>query len=104
MVAFTTKTETFPEPLDVPEAVAAGNPLFVDRLEAIELQVSGTFSATIQPQISLDGVNWEDVGAAITAVGLATIANTARFIRANVTVYVSGTPVVVVDGREQGSP
>lgn len=102
MVAFTEKIEIFPESLPVPQAVEAGAPLLVDRLEAIEVQTSGTFVATVQLQISLDGENWDNVGAPISATGLTTITNTARFLRANVTAYTSGQPVIKVDGKGFG--
>jgi hypothetical protein len=102
MVAFTTKNETFPEQLPVPVAVESGAPLFVDRLDEIQVQFSGTFTATIQLQGSLDNVNWTDVGAAVSAPGLVAVSGPLQFLRANVTAFTSGVPVAIVDGQGGG--
>lgn len=61
----------------------AGQPVF--------LQVSGITSATVALQGSLDGTNWSTIGTALTANGIITIANAPTYLRANCTVYVSGT-------------
>lgn len=60
-----------------------GNPAF--------LQVNGITSATVVFQGSLDGTNWSTLGTALTADGLVTVANAPKYLRANCTVYVSGT-------------
>ena len=61
----------------------AGNPAF--------LQVNGITSATVVFQGSLDGTNWATIGTALTANGIITTANSPKYLRANCTVYVSGT-------------
>jgi hypothetical protein len=61
----------------------AGQPAF--------LQVSGITSATVVLQGSLDGTNWSTLGTALTADGFVTVANATKYLRANCTVYVSGT-------------
>ena len=61
----------------------AGQPAF--------LQVSGITSATVAMQGSLDGTNWSTIGTALTADGMITVANAPKYLRANCTVYVSGT-------------
>jgi hypothetical protein len=61
----------------------AGQPAF--------LQVSGITSATVVLQGSLDGTNWSTLGTALTADGLVTVANAPKYLRANCTVYVTGT-------------
>jgi pectate lyase len=61
----------------------AGQPAF--------LQVSGITSATVALQGSLDGSNWSTIGTALTANGIITIANAPTYLRANCTVYVTGT-------------
>ena len=63
--------------------VDAGQPSF--------LQVSGITSATVALQGSLDGTNWATIGTALTANGIITTANSPKYLRANCTVYVSGT-------------
>ena len=61
----------------------AGQPAF--------LQVSGITSATVAFQGSLDGTTFATIGTALTADGIVTIANAPKYLRANCTVYVSGT-------------
>jgi hypothetical protein len=61
----------------------AGQPAF--------LQVSGITSATVVLQGSLDGTNWSTLGTALTADGLVTVANAPKYLRANCTLYVTGT-------------
>jgi hypothetical protein len=61
----------------------AGQPAF--------LQVSGITSATVALQGSLDGTNWSTLGTALTADGLVTVANAPKYLRANCTVYATGT-------------
>ena len=55
------------------------------------LQVSGITSATVTLQGSLDGSIWSTLGTALTADGMITVANAPKYLRANCTVYVSGT-------------
>jgi hypothetical protein len=55
------------------------------------LQVSGITSATVALQGSLDGTNWSTIGTALTANGMITVANAPKYLRANCTVYVTGT-------------
>jgi hypothetical protein len=55
------------------------------------LQVSGITSATVALQGSLDGTNWSTIGTALTANGIITVANAPKYLRANCTVYVTGT-------------
>ena len=61
----------------------AGQPAF--------LQVSGITSATVALQGSLDGVTFSTIGTALTGDGMITIANAPKYLRANVTAYVTGT-------------
>lgn len=55
------------------------------------IQVSGIASATVVAQGSLDNSTWATIGSALTADGLITITNPPPYIRANVTVYITGT-------------
>jgi hypothetical protein len=55
------------------------------------LQVSGITSATVALEGSLDGTNWSTIGTALTVNGIVTIANAPKYLRANCTVYVTGT-------------
>ena len=72
-------------------ATGASKPIQVDGGQPVFMQVSGVTSATVVLQGSLDGTNWSTLGSALTADGLITIANAPKYVRANCTVYVSGT-------------
>ena len=72
-------------------ATGASKAVQVDGGQPAFLQVSGITSATVILQGSLDGTNWSTIGTALTADGLVTVANAPKYLRANCTVYVSGT-------------
>lgn len=68
----------------------------------VSVQLSGTFSATIEVQVSNDGAAWVAIETAsvaatgtpltsLTAAGVYAGSFTARFLRVHVTGYVSGT-------------
>jgi len=61
----------------------AGQPAF--------LQVSGITSASVALQGSLDGTTYSTIGTALTGDGIITVANAPKYLRANCTVYVTGT-------------
>ena len=63
----------------------------VDTGQPAFLQVSGITSATVALQGSLDGTNWSTIGTALTANGIITVANAPKYLRANCTVFVTGT-------------
>lgn len=86
-----------PFPSSVPDQ---GGPVTVAEYFDKTIQVTGTFvglSMTIQG--SMDGTNWSDITAAITAVGITTFDATVRMIRVNATALTSGTPVIQFGGR-----
>jgi hypothetical protein len=72
-------------------ATGASKAVQVDGGQPAFLQVSGITSATVALQGSLDGTNWSTIGTALTADGLITVANAPKYLRANCTVYVTGT-------------
>jgi hypothetical protein len=72
-------------------ATGASQPIQVDAGQPVFMQVSGITSATVVLQGSLDGTNWATLGTALTADGIVTIANAPMYVRANCTVYVTGT-------------
>ena len=72
-------------------ATGASTAVQVDTGQPAFLQVSGITSATVALQGSLDGTNWSTLGTALTANGLITVQNAPKYLRANCTVYVSGT-------------
>ena len=77
--------------LNAVTASGASSAVQVDGGQPVFLQVNGITSATVVLQGSLDGTNWSTLGSALTADGLITIANAPKYVRANCTVYVSGT-------------
>ena len=72
-------------------ATGASKAVQVDGGQPAFLQVSGITSATVVLQGSLDGTNWSTLGTALTADGLVTVANAPKYLRANCTVFVTGT-------------
>ena len=72
-------------------ATGASTAVQVDAGQPAFLQVSGITSATVVLQGSLDGTNWATIGTALTANGIVTVANAPKYLRANCTVYVTGT-------------
>jgi hypothetical protein len=72
-------------------ATGASTAIQIDGGQPVFMQVSGITSATVVLQGSLDGSNWATLGSALTADGMVTIANAPMYVRANCTVYVTGT-------------
>ena len=72
-------------------ATGASTAVQVDTGQPAFLQVSGITSATVALQGSLDGTNWSTIGTALTANGIVTVANAPKYLRANCTVFVTGT-------------
>ena len=72
-------------------ATGASTSVQIDGGQPVFLQVSGITSATVVLQGSLDGSNWSTLGSSLTADGLITVANAPKYVRANCTVYVTGT-------------
>ena len=72
-------------------ATGASKAVQVDGGQPAFLQVSGITSATVALQGSLDGTNWSTLGTSLTADGIVTVANAPKYLRANCTVYVTGT-------------
>lgn len=72
-------------------ATGASTAVQVDAGQPAFLQVSGITSATVVLQGSLDGTNFSTLGTALTANGIVTVQNAPTYLRANCTVYVTGT-------------
>jgi hypothetical protein len=72
-------------------ATGASSAVQADAGQPAFLQVSGITSATVALEGSLDGTNWSTIGTALTANGMVTVANAPKYLRANCTVYVTGT-------------
>ena len=83
-------------PGDIQASVASGAAQDVRDATTISAYISGTFVGTVQWQISADGTNWLDEGAAQTAPGVVVITKPTFFVRADTTAYTSGTPVGIL--------
>ena len=77
--------------LNAVTATGASTSVQIDGGQPVFMQVSGITSATVVLQGSLDGSNWSTLGSSLTADGLITVANAPKYVRANCTVYVTGT-------------
>jgi hypothetical protein len=77
--------------LNAVTATGASTSVQIDGGQPVFMQVSGVTSATVVLQGSLDGTNWSTLGTALTADGMVTVTNAPKYVRANCTVYVSGT-------------
>ncbi|MEE9395181.1 MAG: hypothetical protein V3W41_22040 [Planctomycetota bacterium] len=84
----------------VPVSVATGAAAVVTNLREKAVQLSGTFSATITIEVSLDGTNFSALTGAVdlTAPAVVAIPFLAVSVRADTTVYASGTPAAAVIG------
>jgi hypothetical protein len=76
-------------------------PTWVADLDSLEVQVQGTFVATVQIQGSLDGATWVTIGSNITAPGIVAVAGNYQYLRINTSAYTSGTPVAEVCGKKR---
>lgn len=83
----------------VPASVAAGVGIDVGRYTRVNVYLKGTFSATVDIQISDEDVDasYRTV-ATVTAVGLTVIDADGNFLRAKTTAFTSGVPTAVVIG------
>lgn len=77
--------------LNAVTATGASKAVQADAGQPAFLQVSGITSATVALQGSLDGTTYSTIGTALTADGIITVANAPKYLRANCTVYVTGT-------------
>lgn len=65
--------------------------------------VSGTFVATIQIQVSMDGTNWAPFGAALTAPGTVKIDIPVKQVRAICSAFTSGSAQVLLGAKNSTS-
>jgi hypothetical protein len=77
-------------------ATGASKAVQADAGQPAILHVTGITSATVALQGSLDGTTYSTIGTALTADGFVTLANAPKYLRANCTVYVSGTIIAKI--------
>lgn len=82
----------------VPVSVAAGAGSDVSKLGEKTVFLDTVFVGTYQLQLSGDGTNYENEGAALTAPGSIFVQKPCMFMRWNCTAYTSGAPVSTADG------
>ena len=83
----------------------AGKEASVLHLDQKTIQVSGdgaSFTGNVQVQGSIDGKEWENVGSAFTAGGVADVARSYGLMRANLSALTSGAIKVLVSGTGYG--
>lgn len=89
-------------PLDVKAASGGsagdGNKQDVSTFNPFTFFLYGTFVATVQLQISFDGVEWFDEQAALTAKGKVVVTAPCMFARAKTTSFTSGAPTGEIVG------
>ncbi len=87
--------------LDVKESVATGDSMNVEDFSTDKgVQVHGTFAATVQVQFSVNGSDFEDVGAALTAPAYVPIPAIAKRVRVDTTAFTSGNPAATLGGSK----
>ena len=90
--------------LAAPTTAAAGAGSDVSDLVSAVAVLAGSFDATYQLQMSLDGTNYVDTGSALVdAAGSVSIPDAAQKVRWNCTEHTSGTPVSSVGGVKDPS-
>ncbi len=85
-------------PLEVPSTVGVGQASNVFRFRDKTVQVSGPFVGSLQLEGSINGNDYEPIGAPMTAPGLIPVPVTVEFLRVRVTALTSGTPKAVAAG------
>lgn len=82
--------------------VASGNGDAVEcaSLRDKSVQISGSFTASLQVQGSIDGSNWVSEGSAQTTPGVVNITTSWVFIRINAGA-ITGTPKATLCGHEE---
>jgi len=90
--------------LEAMSSVATGTAQrFDDHLYGV-VHVRGTFTATIDIEVSLDGTNYVKHGSSVTTAGLYSLPlHALKAVRLRTTAYTSGTPSATLAGMNQRS-
>jgi hypothetical protein len=89
--------------LTVPASVAAGAPKEVAGYVEKTIQIMGTFVATLDVEISLDGARYQAVHSGITAPGFYTVPHACKKLRIRTTAFTSGVPEAWFGGFDSRS-
>lgn len=85
-------------PLEIPRTVGAGKPENVFRLRDKTVQLSRPFTGTLHLEGSVDGEDFDVIGAPITAPGFFLVPMTVAFLRIRTLELVAGFPKAVASG------
>lgn len=85
--------------LVVPTSAGEGAAIQFERFTDKCVLVAGTFTATIRIQGSIDGTNFADLTADITAAGAVEIPHTVKYIRVRTIAWTSA-PAVSIAGHD----
>lgn len=82
----------------VPQSVATTGAMDVSGAAHIYVQMAGTYTATIDVQLSNDGTNWVTSSSAtgLTSGTLTSVPERCKYMRLNVTAYTSGAPIAAI--------
>lgn len=90
--------------LAVPVIVGAGAAFHCVRFREKTVQISGTFVADLQIEVSLDnGSNYSPAGSTINAPGVHSVPFTCTHVRIRTTAFTSGTPAARFGGFDSRS-
>jgi len=84
--------------LEVPAEVGVGPAVSVFRFRDKTVQVSGPFVGSLQLEGSINGNDFDPIGAPVTTPGFFLVPVTVAFIRVRVNQLASGTPTAVAAG------
>lgn len=89
--------------LDAKNSVAAGTAQRVDEHIDKWIQMTGTYTASIDLEVTLDGSTWTKIATALATGSITEIPQNCRAIRLNTTAFTSGTPACTYRAREARS-
>jgi hypothetical protein len=85
-------------PLEVPANAATGKAENVFRLRDKTVQISGPFAGSLQLEGSIDGEDFELIGAPLTGPGFVLVPMAVAFLRVHTLELTSGIPKAVASG------
>ena len=86
--------------LHCPQATGPGSPQNVEDMSDKLVEVTGTFTSTIDIETSLDGITWTvALNNILSPSAPQAVSALAKWMRVNVNAYTSGQPIVRVFGR-----
>ena len=84
--------------LEVPASAGTGKPENVARLRDKTVQISGAFVGSLQLEGSIDGEDFEPIGAPVTGPGFVLVPMAVTFLRIHTLELSSGAPKAMAAG------